>query len=330
MVFRCIALFTVAILISSHANAAKTLSEEDRRFFADEISKINEGLPKMVDKVTRWESTVVAGTTVSYIFTLLNYTKENAPNDLGFYLYKQALNGYCTLGGYLSYFRDYGVDLSLYYSDVNGKVIASLMINHEDCPEKDVKEDTIVTEPELGDTIIVDPEWLSLTDRIFAGTIEVRPATDNLHDRLLGKWQNDETPVVYQFLSNGDAHQIEGDKVKLHKYSVPQINEEQHLMLVKIYESKDSVYDLYIQFYPLDQQARVAVVKDGNKTFEKWSHVGRPDLIAIANQYGHGKKPWISWGQILASKEYKDLDNRDRSSTRRNWEELLGNKNKQY
>ena len=138
----------------------------------------------------------------------------------------------------------------------------------------------------------------------------------------------DETLVIIQFLSNGDAHQIEGDKVTLLKYSVPQINEEQRLMLVKIYESKDSVYDLYIQFSPLDQQARVAVVKDGVKTFEKWSYAGRPDLIAIANQYSHGKKPWISWDQILASKEYKDLYNRDRFSTRRNWEELFRNKNK--
>lgn len=328
MVFRCIALVACAILISSHANGAKTLSEEDMMFFADEISKINEGLPKMVDKVTRWDSTEVAGTTVSYIYTLLNYTKENAPTDLGFYLYKQARHGYCTKGGDLSYFRDYEVDLSLYFRGDDGKVIASLMINYDDCPEEDVKEEIIVTEPELGDTMIVDPEWLSLTDQIFAGTIDKRPATDNLHDRLLAKWQNDETLVIIQFLSNGDAHQIEGDKVTLLKYSVPQINEEQRLMLVKIYESKDSVYDLYIQFFPLDQQARVAVVKDGVKTFEKWSYAGRPDLIAIANQYSHGKKPWISWDQILASKEYKDLDNRDRSTTRRNWVELFGNKNK--
>lgn len=329
VVSRGIAILAVIFLVPGYSGAAETLSERDRRGIAEEINKINEGLPKMVDKVTRWEATVAFGTTVSYVFTLLNYTKENAPPNIGYYLYTQALNGYCTAGGYVSHLKDYKVNLSLYYRDVNGNIIASLMINHEDCEEEATKDDTIVKEPELGDTINVDPQWLSLSDRLFAETIEVWPDLDNLHERLLGKWQNDEAPVVHQFLSNGDAHQIDGNQIKFLKYSVSQINKEKRIMLVKIYDGADSVYDLYIQFFPLDQQARVAIVKDGNKTIEKWKYVARPDLIAIASQYSHGKKPWVSWDQILASKEYEYLGAKDRSSLRRNWQQLFGN-DKQY
>lgn len=325
MVFRCMALLAATILVPSYSGAAETLSEEDRQGIAEETSRINEGLPKMVDKVTRWDSTMAVGNTVSYVFTLLNYTKENAPQNIGYYLYTQALDGYCTIGGYVSHLKDYKVNLSLYYRDVNGNIIASVIINHDDCPEETTKEDTIIKEPELGDTITVDPEWLSLSDRLFAETIEVWPDLDNLYERLLGKWQNGEGPVVHQFLSNGDAHQIDGNKIKFLNYSVSKINKEKRIMLVKINESLDSVYDLYIQFYPLDQQARVAMVKDGNKTIENWEYLGRPDLIAIASQYSHGKKPWVSWDQIVASKDYEYLDGRDRSSVRRNWEQLFGN-----
>ena len=96
-------------------------------------------------------------------------------------------------------------------------------------------------------------------------------------------------------------------------------------MLLKINENTDSGYDLYIQFYLVDQEARVAIVKDGDKTFEKWTYAGRPDLIAIAKQYAYGKKPWISRSQLLESDEYKRLDDRERSSTRENWKELFGN-----
>ena len=329
VVSRYMALLAAIILVPGYSGAAETLSERDRLGIAEEIAKINDGLPKMVDKVTRWEAIAAVGPTVSYVFTLLNYTKENAPPNIGYYLYTQALDGYCAAGGYVSHLKDYKVNLSLYYRDVNGNIIASLMINHEDCREEAAKEDTIVKEPELGDTINVDPEWLSLSDQLFAETIEVWPDLDNLHERLLGKWQNEEAPVVHQFLSNGEAHQIDGNKIKFLRYSVSQINKEKRIMLVRIKDSVDSAYDLYIQFYPLDQRARVAIVKDGNKSIERWKYIARPDLIAIASQYSHGKKPWVSWDQILASREYEYLGAADRSSLRKNWQQLFGN-NKQY
>ena len=325
MAFGYIGLLVVAILIPSPATAANTSAEEERRVFAEKISEINEGLPKMIDNETRWDSTVAAGTNVSYLFTLLNITKDDAPPNIGFHLYRHALNEYCTPGGYINYLREYEVELSMYYRDVDGNVVASLMISNEDCQKEVTEEAAIVTEPELGDTIVVDSEWLSLSDQLFADTIEVWPAADNLYERLLGKWQNDETAVIYQFLSNGDAHRIEGNSLKMLKYTVQETNRDKRIMLVKINENIDSVYQLFIQFYPLDQRARVAIVKQGNKTLEGWTYAGRPDLIAIANQYGLGRKPWISRGQLQASKEYKDLDERDRSSARRSWEELFGN-----
>ncbi|MGI9535632.1 MAG: hypothetical protein ACR2PB_01075 [Desulfocapsaceae bacterium] len=328
MRYRCFALLVIAILIPMNANAAKTITEEDKRVIAEELSKINEGLPKMVDKATRWESTVLAGTTVSYVFTLLNLTKENAPENIGFLLYRQALNGYCTAGGYVSHMRDHEVDLSLYYRDVEGNILSSLMIEYGDCPEEDAEEDTIGKEPTSGDSIDVDPEWLSLSERLFADTIQIWPSADNPNERLLGKWQNDEAPVIYQFLANGDAHQIEGNKIKLLNYSVAEINKEKRIMLLKINQDTDSGYDLYIQFYLVDQEARVAIVRDGEKTFEKWTYAGGPDLIAIAKQYADGKRPWISRSHLLTSDQYKRLDDRDRSTARENWKELFGsNKN---
>lgn len=325
MGYRCFALLFFAILIPIHAHAEKTVSEEERRVIAEKISRINEELPVMVDKATRWESIVVTGTTVSYVFTLLNVTKENAPDSIGYQLYRQAINGYCTEGGYVSHLRDHDLDLSIYYRDGEGNSVASLMINYGDCPQEDAEEDSIVSEPELGDTIVVEPEWLALSDRLFADTIEVWPAAASPKERLLGKWQNDETPVVFQFFSNGDAHQIEDNKLTLLNYSVAEINREKHIMLLKINERLDSGYDLYIQFYPHYPEARVAIVRDGNKTIEKWAYLGRPDIIAIANQYASGKKPWISRSQLLESEEYKRLDDPGRLSARQNWEEIFGN-----
>lgn len=329
MVFRCIVLLVFTILLPIHGNTAKALSEEDERSLTEEISRINEGLPKMVDKVTRWESTVRAGSTISYMFTLLNYSKETAPKDIGFYLYRKARNGYCTAGGDMSQLRDYEMDLSLYYRDVDGTVIASLMFNNDDCPEEDAKEDIIVTESESADTIVVDPEWLSLSGRLFRGGVKIWPPEANSADeRLIGKWQNDEESILYQFLANGDAHQITGNKLKLLKYSVPEINKEQRLILLEIHPKKSDIYNMYIQFFPNEIEARVAVVKDGNKTFEKWTLVGGPDMIAIANQYSKGKKPWVSWNQVLASKEYKKLSPEDAVHIRTNWEELFDNNKK--
>ncbi len=324
MGYRCFALVVMTTLIQLYANAAEAISEKDRWVVAEKISTISEGLPTMIDKTTRWESVVLNGTTVSYVFTLLQITKEEAPDDAGFLIYRQTLNGYCTAGGFVSHLRDYEVDLSIYFRDAEGNTLASSMINHGDCPEE-VKEDTIISEPKLGDTIAVDPEWLSLSERLFADAIEIWPAADNPSERLLGKWQNDEAPVIYQFLANGDAHRIEDNKVTLLNYSVADINRERRMMLLKINENTDSGYDLYIQFYLVDQEARVAIVKDGDKTFEKWTYAGRPDLIAIAKQYAYGKKPWISRSQLLESDEYKRLDDRERSSTRENWKELFGN-----
>ena len=324
MGYRCFALVVMTTLIPLYANAKAAISEEDRWVVAEKISAINEGLPTMIDKTTRWESVALNGTTVSYVFTLLEITKEEAPDDVGFLLYRQTLNGYCTAGGFVSHLRDYEVDLSIYFRDVEGNTLASSMINHGDCPEE-VKDDTIIREPKLGDTIAVDPEWLSLSERLFADAIEIWPAADNPRERLLGKWQNDEAPVIYQFLSNGDAHRIEDNKVTLLNYSVAEINKEKRMMLLKINENTDSGYDLYIQFYLVDQEARVAIVRDGDKTFEKWTYAGRPDLIAIATQYAYGKKPWISRSQLMESDEYKRLDERERSATRENWKELFGN-----
>lgn len=329
MVFRCIALLFFTLLLPIHANAAKTLSEEDESRLTEEISTINEGLPKMVDTGTRWDSTVRAGSTILYIYTLLNYSKETAPSDIGIYLYRKAQNGFCTTGGYLSQLRDYEVDLSLYYKDVDGIVIASLMFNNEDCPEEDAQEDIIVTESESADTIVVDPEWLSLSGRLFRGGAKIWPPEANSADeRLIGKWQNDEESILYQFLANGHAHQITGNKLKLLKYSVPEINKEQSLILVNIAENSSDIYNMYIQFFPNEIEARVAVVKDGNKTFEKWTLVGGPDMIAIANQYSKGKKPWVSWNQVLASKEYKKLSPEDSVHIRTNWEKLFDNDKK--
>ncbi|MFW2368114.1 MAG: hypothetical protein ACN4GW_16995 [Desulforhopalus sp.] len=328
MGYGCFASLVIAILIPIHADAANTLLEEDRRTVAEEISKINEGLPRMVDQVTRWESTAVNGTTVSNVFTLLNLTRDSAPDNIGFYLYRKALDGYCIEGGYVSHLRDYEVELNLYYRDVEGEVITTVMINHEDCPEEHAEADPVVTEPKLGDTIVVEPEWLSLSDRLFADIIEVWFTTGNQNERLLGKWQNDEAPVIYQFLSNGDAHRIEGNKLQLLNYSVAGINEEKRIMLLKINHTTENGYDLYMQFYLRGQEARVAIVKDGKKTIEKWTYTGRPDMVAIASQYAYGKRPWISLTQLVESKEYRRLDDRDRSTIRENWTELFGNNKK--
>ena len=324
MGYRCFALVVMATLMPLYANAAETMSEEDRRVVAEKMSTINDSLPTMIDESTRWESVVVTGTTVSYVFTLLHITKEQAPENAGFLLYRQTLNGYCTAGGFVSHLRDYEVDLSIYYKDVEGNILASVMINHSDCPEE-VKEDTPSREPSLGDTIVVDPDWLSLSERLFADTIQIWPAADDPSERLLGKWQNDDAPVIYQFLANGDAHRIEDNKITLLNYSVAEINKEKRMMLLKINENTASGYDLYIQFYLVDQEARVAIVKDGNKTFEKWTYAGRPDLIAIARQYAYGKKPWISRSQLVESDDYKRLDDQERLAARENWKELFGN-----
>ena len=329
MGYRCLALLVLTILLPIHAHGAKTDSEEERRIVAEKVSRMNEELPMMINEVTRWESTVVTGSTVSYVFTLLNLTKEKAPDNIGFQLYRLAMNGYCTAGGYVSQLRDHEVDLSIYYRDVDGNIVASLMIDHGDCPEEGAKEETVVKEPELGDTIVVESEWLSLSERLFADTIEVWPAPDNPNERLVGKWQNDDAPVVYQFFSNGDAHRIEGNTVTLLNYSVPEVNRVKRIMLLKMNEKTESSFDLYIQFYLHDQEARVAIVKDGQKTFEKWTYLGRPDMIAIAKQYGYGKRPWISRSQLLESEEYKRLDDQDRLATRQNWEELFGTTAKQ-
>lgn len=329
MGYRCLVLLVITILIPIHALGAMTLSEEERSIVAEKVSRMNEELPKMLNEVTRWESTIVTGSTVSYVFTLLNVTKENAPDNIGFQLYRLAMNGYCTAGGYVSQLRDHEVDLSIYYRDVDGNIVASLIINHGSCVEEDANEETVVKEPELGDTIVVDPEWLSLSERLFADTIEVWPAPDNPNERLVGKWQVDDAPVVYQFFSNGDAHRIEGNRVTLLNYSVPEVNKEKRIMLLKINEKMESNYDLYIQFYLHAPEARAAIVKDGIKTFEKWTYAGRSDMTAIAKQYGYGKRPWISRSQLLESEEYKRLDDRDRLSTRQNWETLFGTTTKQ-
>lgn len=330
MEVRCIALLVFMMLLPIYANAAKTLSKEDMQVISEDINTINQGLPRMIDKVTRWDSIVRAGSSVSYVFTLLNYTKETAPDDIGFRLYLQAQHGYCMVGGDISQLRDSGVDLSLYYRDVDGTVIATLMINNDDCHQEDAKIETTASEPELGDTIVVDPEWLSLSSRLFESDARILPSeANNVYERLYGKWQNVEAPVMYQFLSNGHAQQIEGDKLKLLKYSVPEINNEQRMILVEINENNSESYKIYIQFIPDINEARVAVVRDGNKTFEKWVLAGGPDMLAIANQYSRGKKPWISWHQVLESKEYKQLSPEKLVHIRAHWEELFDNNEKQ-
>ena len=325
MAFRWFVLMAVTIFLPIHVNGVEKLSEKDRSDIAELVDSLNQGLPKMVNEFTRWDSTKVTGPYVSYLFTLVNLTKEEAAENIGFILYRQALEEFCTADGYLSKLRNYGVDLSLYYRDTNEEIVSSLMLSNEDCPGENGADDTIGAEPESDDSIIIKPEWLSWSEQLFGTSETLGRQQAGLYERLQGKWENDEEPVLYQFLANGFVHRIEGNRLKKLRYTISDRNKEQRLILVKINRNSPDSYDMYIQFSANQPEARIAVVKDGSKTFENWTWTGRPDMLAIANQYSQGRKPWISWSQVTASKEYQELDPDNMAQVRTNWETMFGN-----
>lgn len=131
-VARYLAIAAAAIVCSSSAAAQSAAARAE----AERASDIaNRSLPRMVDRITRLDTTAVAGGRWIY-----SYTLTNAPaRDIDLDLFKRSMspmirNRACTSPD-LATFLDLGFTLSFSYSGNDGRFIARFDVTPEMCRE---------------------------------------------------------------------------------------------------------------------------------------------------------------------------------------------------
>ena len=121
----------VVFLLSSFAQA-ETLEEALFRTSMD----INKKTPMMIDKEGRLDSTMAFGKSLSYYYTLINYSVDDLSSveisNFSKSHRAMLINSYCTLPGQ-KLFRDNKVTLKYIYRGKFGKHVTSIDITYRNC-----------------------------------------------------------------------------------------------------------------------------------------------------------------------------------------------------
>lgn len=96
-------------------------------------NNINKNLPMRIDKDTRIDSVMAYDETITFIYSLINLRAEDVSQDMKNFLYKQAINGYCTAMGDMAIFRENNITLKIVYRGINSKIATSFSINASSC-----------------------------------------------------------------------------------------------------------------------------------------------------------------------------------------------------
>jgi len=128
-------LFVSAMTLSIGGCVPGGNSDADfQQALVDASSQQNKSLPMMVDKDTRWDTTIPGpGKNWTYIYTLINpesstYTNAQINEVLG----GKIRSGVCSMKE-MEAFRKNGVIMKYSYRDHSGKFIGEVVVKPEDC-----------------------------------------------------------------------------------------------------------------------------------------------------------------------------------------------------
>jgi len=134
MIFRKLFLTVLMLTImTSIVSAGQYSRSELAASLRTTANEMNKNLPSMIDKETRIDSIGTIGTTMVYIYTLVNHTHETVSKDMKSFLHKQAVTGYCTVLGDGAFYRKNNITLKLHYRGIDGKFITAISLSAPIC-----------------------------------------------------------------------------------------------------------------------------------------------------------------------------------------------------